>query len=153
MHTKPDPIDPDVLDKMGYDRRDLDVPSIRKATIYTVVGCVVCYIIAVYIYNLFIDGSLMHVKKDVTPSRNKGLAGQPELQDNFTTKVDIKRMREDEDKKLNHYGWVNEATGTVRIPVSEAMASVAKNGVSTGNSVPAKTTGNTIKLNTETATP
>jgi hypothetical protein len=153
MHTKPDPIDPDVLDKMGYDRRDLDVPSIRKATIYTVVGCVVCYIIAVYIYNLFIDGSLMHVKKDVTPSRNKGLVGQPELQDNITTKVDIKRMREDEDKKLNHYSWVNEAAGTVRIPVSEAMASVAKNGVSTGNSVAAKTTGNTIKLNTETATP
>ncbi|OWU64337.1 MAG: hypothetical protein CBB60_010325 [Armatimonadetes bacterium Cent15-Ar3] len=153
MHTKPDPIDPDVLDKMGYDRRDLDVPSIRKATIYTVVGCVVCYIIAVYIYNIFIDGSLMHVPKDVTPSRNKGLAGQPELQDNITTKVDIKRMREDEDKKLNHYSWVNESAGTVRIPVSEAMASVVKNGVSTGISVPAKTTGNTIKLNTETPTP
>ena len=153
MHTKPDPIDPDVLDKMGYDRRDLDVPSIRKATIWTVVGCVICYIIAVYIYNLFIDGSLMHVPKDVTPSRNAGLKDKPELQDNITTKVDIKRMRDDEDKKLNYYGWVDQSTGIARMPIDEAMASVAKNGVSTGNSVPAKTTGNTIKLNTDAPTP
>ena len=138
---------------MGYDRRDLDVPSIRKATIWTVVGCVVCYIIAVFIYNLFIDGSLMHVPKDVTPSRNAGLKDKPELQDNLTTKVDIKRMREDEDKKLNYYGWVNESSGTARMPISDAMASIAKNGVSTGNNVPAKTTGNTIKLNTDAPTP
>lgn len=153
MHTKPDPIDPDVLDKMGYDRRDLDVPSIRKATTYTVVGCVICYIIAVFIYNLFIDGQLMHVPKDVTPSRNAGLKGQPELQDNITTKVDIARMRADEDQKLNHYSWVNESAGTARMPINEAMMSVAKNGVSTGNAVPAKTTGNTIKLNTTAPTP
>ena len=153
MHTKPDPIDPDVLDKMGYDRRDLDVPAIRKATTYTVVGCVICYIIAVWIYNLFIDGSFSHVKKDVTPSRNAGLKGQPELQDNITTKVDIKRMRADEDQKLNHYSWVNESTGTARMPINDAMISIAKNGVSTGNNVPAKTTGNTIKLNTTAPTP
>lgn len=153
MHTKPDPIDPDVLDKMGYDRRDLDVPAIRKATIYTTVVCIVLYIIAVYIYNLFIDGSLAHVPKDVTPSRNAGLKDKPELQDNITTKVDIQRMRADEDKKLNYYGWVNESAGTAHIPINEAMNSVAKNGVSTGNNVPAKTTGNTIKLNTEAPTP
>lgn len=153
MHTKPDPIDPDVLDKMGYDRRDLDVPAIRKATIYTTVGCIVSYIIAVYIYNLFISGTLMHIPKDVTPSRNKGLAGKPELQDNITTKVDIKRMREDEDLKLNHYGWVDQTSGKARMPIKDAMIAISQKGVSTGNSVPAKTTGNTIKLNTEAPTP
>ncbi|MEI7576124.1 MAG: hypothetical protein WCK51_04465 [Armatimonadota bacterium] len=153
MHTKPEPTDPDVLDKMGYDRRDLDVPAVRKATIYTTVGCIACYFIAVFIYNLFIDGSLMHVPKDVVPSRNAGLKGQPELQDNITTKIDISRMRADEDQKLNHYSWADQSAGTARMPIDEAMRSVAKNGVSTGNVVPAKTTGNTIKLNTNAPTP
>ena len=153
MHTKPDPIDRDELEKMGYDRRDLNVPAVRKATIWITGGCIFSYFLAVYIYNIFVSGSLFHVPKDVTPSRNKGLVGQPELQDNFTTKVDIKRMRDDEDKKLNHYSWVNEATGTARMPISEAMATVAKKGVSTGNAVRAASTGNTIKLNTEAPTP
>lgn len=152
MHTKPDPIDPDVLEKMGYDKRDLNVPAVRKATIWITGGCIFCYFLSVYIYNIFVSGSLFHVPKDITPSRNKGLVGQPELQDNITTKVDIKRLRDDEDRKLHNYGWVDQAAGKARMPINEAMAKVAKTGVSTGQQVPAASIGNTIKVNAETPT-
>lgn len=150
MHTKPDPIDPDVLEKMGYDKRDLNVPVVRKATIWISAICIICYFVAVVIYNFFTSGSLRHQTKEPVASRNQGLVGKPELQDNITTKIDIVRMRKQENERLENAG-IDAQTGKVHIPIEQAMQMVASQGVSTGNEVAAKTTGNTIKQNAEGA--
>ena len=42
---------------------------------------------------------------------------------------EMKRLREEEDAKLNSYGWADEKTGTVRIPIDEAKKLVLEKGI------------------------
>ena len=50
-------------------------------------------------------------------------SGQPKLQ--VDPKAEINRFREDENRKLSTYGWVNKDNGIVHIPIDQAMKLVA----------------------------
>ena len=54
---------------------------------------------------------------------------------------DLKSLHLDENEKLNSYGWMDQKSGIVRIPIDRAMELLVKNGlpVRTGN--PPKPTG------------
>jgi len=41
---------------------------------------------------------------------------------------ELRRMREDEEAILNHAEWVDETTGTVRLPIEMALEAVAAKG-------------------------
>jgi hypothetical protein len=153
MHTEFKPEDPDVLREMGYDRRDLKIPLVKKYTIWITASCIACFIASIPVYNYFTTpGSPFDSMKGSTreahqPSRNKIQPPNPLLQDNFTTKVDIKELRKHEDDTLGSYGWIDQTQGVVRIPIGKAMKMVADKGVSTGQQVPAQSKGNTISQN------
>ncbi len=153
MHTEFKPEDPEVLREMGYDTRDMKMPLLRKYIIWITASCVASFLIAVPAYNYFsTDGSLLarltgSERQPGQKSKNHIQPPNPLLQDNFTTKKDIKDLRRHEDDVLGSYGWVDQNKGQVHIPIEKAMSEIVKNGVSTGNVVPAKTEGNTIKQN------
>lgn len=153
MHTEFKPEDPDVLREMGYDRRDLKIPLVKKYTIWITASCIACFIAAIPVYNYFTTpGSPLPSMAGTTrephqPSRNKIQPPNPLLQDNFTTKVDIKELRKHEDDALGTFGWVDQNQGVVRIPIDKAMKMVAQKGVSTGQQIPAQSKGNTISQN------
>jgi hypothetical protein len=42
---------------------------------------------------------------------------------------DVYRLRQAEDERLTTYGWVDQGTGVVRIPVNEALRIVAERGI------------------------
>jgi hypothetical protein len=44
---------------------------------------------------------------------------------------EMKRIRRDEEVKLNGYGWVDEKAGIVRIPIEEAKKQLLRNGLPT----------------------
>jgi hypothetical protein len=44
-------------------------------------------------------------------------------------RVELKDLKNDEEIILNNYGWVDAATGTVRIPIDQAIDIVAKKGL------------------------
>lgn len=44
-------------------------------------------------------------------------------------RIELKDLKDDEDTILNNYGWVDAATGTVRIPIDQAIDMVAKKGL------------------------
>ena len=45
--------------------------------------------------------------------------------------IDLEKLRAKEDKQLNSYEWVDEATGVMRIPIERAMDIIAENGLPT----------------------
>lgn len=160
MHTEFKPEDPDVLREMGYDRRDLKIPLVKKYTIWITASCIVCFMASIPVYNYFtspggVSAGIGSGWKSVTgqsrephqPSQSKIQPPNPLLQDNFTTKVDIKELRKHEDDALGSFGWVDQNQGVVRIPIDKAMKMVAQKGVSTGQQVPAQSKGNTISQN------
>jgi hypothetical protein len=51
----------------------------------------------------------------------------PELQ--VSPRDDMNRFRAQELQHLNGTGWVNEAQGTVHIPIDEAMRQIAQSGI------------------------
>jgi hypothetical protein len=156
MHTEHTPDDPEVLKSMGYDRRDLNVPLIKKSSTIITISCVVMFIISVPFYNYYSvpNGSvierMMGKTRDEAPDTRIRVAGDnPVLQDNISTKLDIVEMRRNESDQLSTPGWVDKEKGKVRIPIKDAMQMIVERGVSTGTEVPAKTTGNTISQNAE----
>ena len=51
---------------------------------------------------------------------------QPRLQPHPA--VELQALRQHEDDVLNHYGWVDQKAGVVRIPVDKAMDILAQRG-------------------------
>lgn len=153
MHTEFQPEDPDVLKEMGYDRRDLKIPMVRSYTFWITFSCFLCFIVSIPVYNWattpggVIQSSLGTTREPAAPTTNKIQPPNPLLQDNWGTKVDIQQQRIHEDEVLGSFGWVDQNKGVVRMPVDKAMSMIVERGVSTGNTVPAKTTGNTITQN------
>lgn len=56
--------------------------------------------------------------------------GPPNLKQDHPLQ-EMKRLREEEDSKLNNYGWVDEKTGVVRIPIDEAKKLLLEKGILT----------------------
>jgi hypothetical protein len=51
----------------------------------------------------------------------------PRLQTN--DEADLRRLRDEEDKQLNGYHWIDKQRGIVRIPIGEAMKKLARTGI------------------------
>ncbi len=54
------------------------------------------------------------------------LPPSPRLQEK--PREDLKALRQQEDQLLNSYTWINQQTGAVRIPISEAMKRLVEQG-------------------------
>ena len=61
------------------------------------------------------------------------LPPEPRLQGNapldLNPRLDLKKMREDENAFLYHYGWIDPDRGIVHIPIDQALDIVAKSGL------------------------
>jgi hypothetical protein len=55
------------------------------------------------------------------------LPPEPRLQTD--PRGDLQELRTEEDRLLNSYGWVDKSTGTVRIPIEEAMRLMVQRGL------------------------
>src|SRR6185369_810247 len=66
----------------------------------------------------------------LAPSTVEQLEGSkpPNLKDDHPLQ-EMKRQREEEDRKLNGYGWVDEKAGVVRIPIDEAKKRLLEKGI------------------------
>lgn len=54
---------------------------------------------------------------------------------------ELKGLLQDENEKLNSYGWVDQKAGIVRIPIDRAMDLMVKNGLPLRTGNPAKAAG------------
>ncbi|MEK6405645.1 MAG: hypothetical protein AABN34_01635 [Acidobacteriota bacterium] len=67
----------------------------------------------------------------LAPSTVEQLEGkQPNLKEDHPLQ-EMKRVRNEENKKLSSYGWVDEKGGVVRIPIEEAKKLLLKHGLPT----------------------
>ena len=66
----------------------------------------------------------------LAPSTVEQLEGNkpPNLKEDHPLQ-EMKRLRAEEEKTLNSYGWVDQRTGTVRIPIDEAKKRLLEKGI------------------------
>jgi hypothetical protein len=132
----------DPLVELGYEVRDLNTVAIRNATIGFFIFAIASALIGFVAYRLM-NPTVFDEKapgKRILPAAN-----YPMLQSNIGAKVDIEEIRQHETAVLNApVGWADKEQTHLHVPIDEAIAIVAKNGIkATGSEVPAVTKGHT----------
>ncbi|MGD0466991.1 MAG: hypothetical protein ABSA54_01315 [Terriglobales bacterium] len=130
----------------GFERQDLSAQVVFAFLIgLTATGMVICFVLwGVYHYadtyekSHQLSGSLL-ARTTETDTRDTNPAvvraeietkfSQPRLEGNERVEINDFRLREEQ--KLNSYGWVDEKSGVVHIPIERAMQLVAQRGLST----------------------
>lgn len=138
MHTEGEPIDYDTLSEMGYERRDVNYRALTKWIVAFFV-LAIAFALAAYVFYLWLAPRQVEIGRTsfVPKTRRTPPAPNPLLQNNVETKVDIQRMRQDEVSLLTSYGWVDQTSGVVRMPIERAKDLLIQRGASLGPSTTA----------------
>ena len=125
----------------GFEQQDLSAQAVFAFLISLVVGGIVVYFVIWGMYH-FMDARqkerqhplsplVKQVETDtriVSPDDVKKFP-QPRLERN--ERVEIHDFRLKEEQTLNSYGWIDEKSGVVRIPIERAMQLIAQRGLPT----------------------
>ncbi|MGB9475325.1 MAG: hypothetical protein WCE87_09680 [Candidatus Udaeobacter sp.] len=111
-----------------HERKDVDVPSLFAIAFLLFLSCLIIFLVV---------WGMMHYFKFHEPTKT---AGQPTLPLTSTGEfpkprlevrgpVDLTTFRAAEEADLNSYGWINRASGTVRVPIDRAMELLFERGL------------------------
>jgi hypothetical protein len=107
-----------------FERRDVNVRAMALIGAVIVVTAIVLHVALYWLYGAFRSSAAESGRVTKTQEQiEQPTSGQPRLQVDPTT--DINQFRDEENKKLSTYGWVNKDNGIVRIPIEQAMKLVA----------------------------
>jgi len=128
-------------EEAGFERQDLSAKAVFAFLIGLAVAGVLVYFVIWGIYHSMDAYQKAHqppqsplVKPADTDTRivapnEVTKFPQPRLERNERLEIDDFRLKEEQ--TLNSYGWVDEKTGVVRIPIERAMKLVAQQGLPT----------------------
>lgn len=129
--------DPDTT-LVGHETADADIGPLIKFAIFMALTTVVCAAICVGLYK-YLDQREAREKAGRYPlaaGLARPLPPPPRLQ-NYPF-YDLKAFRGDENRVLEHYGWVDKNAGVVRIPVERAIDVLAEKGLPYRTAAPAE---------------
>ena len=111
-----------------YEHKDANVRLIVGSTLGLIVGMVILCLIVVGIFNVLQTVTTTHVSGIRNPNVAQ-VPPEPRLQPHPA--IELQALRQHEDDILNHYGWVDQKAGIVRIPIDRAMDIMARRGFPT----------------------
>ena len=112
----------------GHESRDL---SVRAIAVFFI-GLTLLIVVVAFAMKWTFDA---FVARDVArdPPVSPLAASRPELPPEprleVSPRIEIEALRASEDEILGGYGWVNEKTGTARIPLERAMDLILERGL------------------------
>lgn len=124
------PIDANLLEEMGYERRDINIGTINKsitsfmiaATVIMFVGLACMWIAA---------PKMVSFKQDERTAPRKRVPADPNplIQSNVTAHQDYLELVREQRTALTTYGWTDRKKGFVHQPVDQAMKDVLASGL------------------------
>jgi hypothetical protein len=113
--------------EVHHEASDINVWAVGRFAIGLGIVCVLTLFImfGLFRYFRFTTGGPMPTSELNVDAR--ALPPAPRLQQ--TPILDLKEMRDAEDKVLNSYGWIDQPHGVVRVPVAQAMGMLAQRGL------------------------
>jgi hypothetical protein len=124
--------------EVSFERGDVNVFQVTAFGIGLLISCIVIVFAMWAMFHFLavradqLDHTLPSGMAKERPSlppapRLSGLRARPGSP--VSPKVEMDQLRAEEDVILDNYGWVNPNTGTVRIPISEAIQMVSQKGL------------------------
>ena len=125
-----------------HERRDVNLKAIMISLVILVVVGVIVHFVLAGMLALFgkernrttSRSASQRVATSISQSRPQ--FPEPRLQ--ISPPQDLALLRDREQTELNTYGWINESSGIVRIPISRAMELLVERGLPASNSVSGK---------------
>ncbi len=114
---------------LGHEAADADIGPLIKFAIFLALTTFVCAAICVGLYK-YLDQREAREKAGRYPlaaGLARPLPPPPRLQ--TYPFYDLKAFRSEENRVLEHYGWVDKNAGVVRIPVERAIDVLAEKGL------------------------
>ncbi|HTP87705.1 MAG TPA: hypothetical protein VMJ34_12170 [Bryobacteraceae bacterium] len=112
----------------GHEHRDTDA----RIIVYSALGLVVAMVLVCLFVVALFKGMQQVIPADRSASRLVNptpLPPAPRLQEHPA--IEYRELRRREDDALNHYGWVDQKAGVVRIPIDKAIDIMAQRGFPT----------------------
>jgi hypothetical protein len=109
----------------GYEHKDADVRLIVYSTLGLIAGMVIVFLIVLGIFRVMQKEMPREPRISAIVNPNR-IPPEPRLQPHPAN--ELQALRRHEDDVLNHYGWVDQKAGVVRIPVDRAMDILARRG-------------------------
>ena len=116
-------------DSAGHEETDAEIGPLVRSAIFLTLLTLVIAALTVGFYK-YLDAREQREKAPRYPLAagvTRPLPPLPRLQ--TYSFDDVKGLRREEAKLLDHYGWVDKNAGTVRIPVSRAIELLANRGL------------------------
>jgi hypothetical protein len=116
-------------DSVGHEETDAEIGPLVRSAIFLAVITAITAALTVGFYK-YLDAREQREKAPRYPlaaGMERPLPPAPRLQ--TYTFDDIKGLRREEAKLLDHYAWVDKNAGTVRVPVSRAIELLAEKGL------------------------
>jgi hypothetical protein len=113
----------------GYEPRDVTFRPIVGAAVGLVVGTVLVFLLVRGLFGYYAAREAISspAVNPLASTYGRQLPPPPRLQ---TAPIqDLRQLRASEDAVLNTYGWIDEKTATVRIPIARAMELVEQRGL------------------------
>lgn len=114
---------------LGHETHDAEIGPLIKFAVFLAVTTAACALIVVGLYK-YLDARETAEKAGRYPLAvgvTRPLPPPPRLQ-NYPF-YDLKALRTDENRVLDHYAWVDKNAGVVRIPIERAIDVLAEKGL------------------------
>jgi hypothetical protein len=113
----------------GYERRDVDAGSLLRAFSWIVLTTIVVIFLLWRLYFVFVAQEAARQPPPPILKAEPGALAPPAPRLQSNPVLDLRAFREQEDRILGTYGWVDEERQVVRIPIEEAMRLLALRGI------------------------
>jgi hypothetical protein len=126
-------------DVVGHEETDAEIGPLVRSAIFLAVITLITAALTVGFYK-YLDAREQREKAPRYPlaaGMERPLPPTPRLQTYAFD--DIKGLRREEAKLLDHYAWIDKNAGTVRVPVSRAIELLAEKGLPHRAAAPATT--------------
>ena len=128
-------------DSVGHEETDAGIAPLARAAIFLTLVTLVTAALTVGFYK-FLDARERSAKAPRYPLAAGVARPLPPLPRLQTYPFDdVKGLRREEARLLDHYAWVDKNAGTVRVPVSRAIELLAEKGLPHRAAAPAATPG------------
>jgi hypothetical protein len=120
-----------VSETPGYETRDTNTGAILNFRVILAVVLVVSGLICWGMFKIFSTHAVDQPATDSPFADSRQLPMGPQLQVN--PREDWTNFRKSQEDALHEYSWENRSTGTVRVPIEEAMELLVKKGLPVQN--------------------
>jgi hypothetical protein len=118
---------PDVA--KGHETRDISTRIVVIFGISLFVGAVIVHVLIWVIYAQFARNAATAYPREYPLARIGAPQLPPEPRLQTRPREELLKMRAEEDRILDSYGWVDAQRGVVRIPIGQAMSMTVEQGL------------------------